>query len=256
MKKLYGFYGGSRMYGFPLTEKSDWDYYSVGLSSKVSIHRIYPNIKLHQKKRSENLDVEKVELASFITYLMNGLVFQIESLFVHKSWMDYLDPRFKELVLDKKHLFIDRCALLENVGSNIEMVRKKTPADIAKLKAQVLASNPSRKIVAGISRMNDEYQRKGYYHRDYLHNIRIAASVLYFMKHDIYPLDNLSKCDPTTFDLCCAIKENPDSYCRGALDEALDFYLRQLEKINLDGDEEKFRFDGGYAQNVIATLYS
>lgn len=256
MKKLYGFYGGSRMYGLPNTATSDWDYYSVCTSSKVQTYKIYPSIKLHQKKRFENLDVEKVELAAFITYLMNGFVFQVESLFVHQSWMDYLDPKFKELILDKRNLLIDRCALLENIGSNIEIVRKKKPEDILKLKQTVLASNPSRKIAAGVTRMSDEYQAKGYYHKDYLHHIRIAASVLHFMKHDIYPLSDLKICNPEAFALCSEIKLNPDRFSRQELDDALDHYLKDLERIDLEGDEEKFRFDGSYAQKAIGLLYS
>lgn len=254
MKKLYGYYGGSRLHGFPLTEKSDWDYYSVGTSKFIKPYKMYPNIKIHQKKRSEALDVEKTELCSFITYLMNGFVFQVEAMFVPKNWMDYLDPKFEELVLKNRHKLIDRCSLIENFGSNIETVRRKTAPDIAKLKEMVLATKPSRKIVQGVSKMYDEYARKGYYHKDYLHHIRIAASILGFLKNDFYPLE-LGKTDPKSFEICSDIKLNPDKYARKDLDEILDSYIKDIQTFNLENDEDKWCFDGPYAQSVINSFY-
>jgi hypothetical protein len=251
MKKLYGYWGGSRLHDFPTTDNSDWDYYSVGISSHVTPYKIYPNVKIHQKKRTPNLDVEKVELCCYFTYLMNGFLFQVESLFVPKNWMDYLDPKFESLVLNQKHLLIDRTQLIENVGSNIESVRRKTVSDIELLANRVLTGNPPQKIARGVTRMRDEYRAKGYYHKDYLHNIRIAASLLYFLKNDVYPLATLRTSDPAAYKICCEIKAHPDRYTRADLDGVLNTYLHDIDKVNIENDEEKFRFDAGHALGVL-----
>lgn len=255
MKKLYGYYGGSRMYGFPVLETSDWDYYSVGTSRHITAYKIYPNIKLHQKKRSFTLDVEKVELCSYLTYLMNGFVFQVESLFVPQNWMDYLDPNFGELVLKNRHLLIDRCQLLENFGSNVDLIRKKTKADIAKLKAGVLSSTRNEKLIRGVSKIYDEYEAKGYYHKDYIHHIRMAACILSFLEYDTYPIANLKEADPVAFQMCSDIKNEPNRFTREELDKFLNIYLTAFDKFNLDNDEEKFRFDATYAQKVVGHFY-
>lgn len=239
------------MYGFPTTATSDWDYYAVGWSDKIKPYKFYPNIKIHQKKRTPNLDVEKVELCAYLSYLMNGFVFQVESLFVPRNWMDWLDPKFEELVLNKKHLLIDRTRFIENFGDNVDITRRKTVADIEKLKNEVLARKPGPKIANGVTKMLDEYKAKGYYHKDYLHQIRIAACILHFMKTDVYPLTTLKEADPSAFEFCSALKTEPGRFSRAELDAFLDEYLHNIDKCSLENDEEKFRFDTGHALNII-----
>lgn len=244
------------MYGFPTTETSDWDYYSIGLSSKVTPYKIYPNIKIHQKKRTPNLDVEKVELCAYFTYLLNGFLFQVESLFVPRNWMDWLDPKFESLVLNQRHRFIDRTVLIENVGSNIDTVRRKTVKDIEKLRVDTLARNPPKKIAKGIERMTEEYRQKGYYHKDYLHNIRIAACLLHFLRTDEYPLTKLEEVDPVAYDVCSLLKKEPAHFSRQELDQILDTYLFDIDKVDLENDDKKFRFDTSYALSTVKELYS
>ncbi len=255
MKKLYGYYGGSRAYGLPTNEHSDWDYYSVGTSTKVTPYKIYPNVKIHQKKRTKGLDVERVELCAYFSYLMNGFAFQVESLFVHQSWMDYLDPRFEDLVLNKKNLFIDRGQLIENVTCNIQNFRKKTVADIAKLKDNIERSPTSKKIVEGVGNMYEEYRLKGFYHKDYVHGIRLAASLAYFLKHDIYPYQ-LQIFDKDAYQACAFLKAYPsNNMTREQADTILDRYLSKIEEVDLSDDEDKFRFDSTHALQTLKKFY-
>ncbi len=255
MKKLYGYYGGSRAYGLPLNKWSDWDYYSIGTSTQIQKPQIYPLIKLHQKKRTTGLDVEKVELCAYLTYLMNGFVFQVESLFVHQSWMDYRDPMFEDLVLNKRHLLIDRSRMVDNLCENIYSVREKKFKDIEALRDRNLKGRPPLKIVNGLNKMYDEYKIKGYYHKDYIHNIRLAASVLYFLKNDIYPV-RLGEFDPEAFATISEIKERPHDFERKDLDAKLDRYLHAIETHSLDDDEDKFRFDSIHALKILKEFYA
>ncbi len=190
-----------------------------------------------------------------MTYLMNGFVFQVESLFVPRHMMDFLDLRFDELILKNKDKLVDRCQLVENFTCNVDMVRKKTVADIDKLRKNVLASNPSTKLAKGVIKMHEEYARKGFYHRDYLHQIRMAASILYFLKNDVYPLE-LENVDKEAFVRCCEIKTNPDKFSRAELDEFLDIYLKQIDIFNMEDDEKKWSFNTPYVQKVISSFYS
>ncbi len=255
MKKLYGYYGGSRAYGLPQTESSDWDYYSVGTSTKIKPYKIYPNVKIHQKKRRLGLDVEKVELCAYFTYLLNGFAFQIESLWVHKSYMDYLDPVFEDMVLNHRHLFIDRGQMIENVTCNIELFRKKTVEDIEKLKVNVYKQTDSTKTRMGVDRMLEEYKTYGFYHKDYLHGIRLAASLAYFLKHDVYPY-SLGDFDKPMFEYLSFLKNHyANNHSRQDLDKVLDGFLKQIETADLDGDEDKFRFDSGHAMKTLKLFY-
>jgi len=158
-------------------------------------------------------------------------------------------------VLDQKHLFIDRTRLLENIESNIQSTRNRTMADMERVKANVLARTRTEKIVAGVGKMYDEYLRKGYYHRDYMHSIRIAACVLHFMQTDHYSLKT-EEFDPIAFDMCCSIKQNPDKFTKKELDDFLDSYLGRIDRFDLEGDEEKFRFDAMHVQKSLVALYA
>lgn len=255
MKKLYGYFGGSDMYGLPAIGSSDTDYYAVGTSTRIKEPKIYPQERVHIKKRTAKLDVEHLELCAYFTFLMNGFLFQVESLFVPDDRTHAVDPDFRRLVLDKKNLLIDRSRLLENVEGNIKFVRSRTTKDIEGVKDRALKATTSEKVRQGVLRMHAEYVAKGYYHRDYLHHIRIAASVANFLRTDNYVL-NLANCDPEAHKMCCDIKENPNKFTRKELDEFLDPYLDFLNMTNLDGDEDKFRFDASYAQKTLAEFYA
>jgi hypothetical protein len=254
MKKLYGYYGGSRAYGLPQTESSDWDYYSVGTSTKIKPYKIYPNVKIHQKKRTQGLDVESVELCAYFTYLMNGFAFQVESLWVHKSFMDYLDPVFEEEVLNKRRLFIDRGQLIENVTCNIESFRKKTVEDIQKLRTDVYNHTANPKLRAGVDRMLQEYKDKGYYHKDYLHGIRLLASLVHFLKTDIYPI-KIGEVDKPTGLILDTLKTHPAAAKRSELDCVIDKTLEALATYGLNDDEDKFRFDSVHALSTLKKFY-
>ncbi len=255
MKKLYGYYGGSRGYGLPQTESSDWDYYAVGTSSKVTPYKIYPNVKIHQKKRTPGLDVEKVEICAYLTYLMNGFAFQVESLWVHKSFMDYLDPQFEDLILNQRNLLIDRCQLIENITCNIEQFRKKKVEDIQKLRNETYRRTKNPKLLAGVDNMLEQYKLYGFYNKDYIHGIRLAASLAYFLKHDVYPY-KLEDFNKSAFGIISFLKKYPmNNQSKADLDKILDGYLQQIVTADLTEDEDKFRFDSSHAMKALKSFY-
>lgn len=255
MKKLYGYYGGSRAFGLPLTETSDWDYYSVGTSRHIVPYKIYPNVKIHQKKRTATVDVEKVELCSYFTYLMNGFAFQVESLWAHKSFMDYLDPVFEAEVLQKRNLFIDRNQLIENVSCNIEIFRKKKVEDIAKLRIEVFSRTQDQKVRDGVDRMLQCYKEYGFYYKDYLHGIRLVSALLTFLKTDVYPI-KVTDGDSVVAGVLSNLKQFPGTFSKGFLDQIIDDKLAKIREIDMDDDEDKFRFDASHALNTLNKFYA
>lgn len=243
------------MYGFPRTALTDVDYYSIGLCPQLKKKTIYPEPKIHQRKLRTNIDVDAVELAAFFTYLMNGFILKLEALYVPSKYVHTLNDQFKELVLDKKHLFINRVQILENLTSNIYDVKRRTIKDIENLRVKVLQRNTDKKALDGVDNMLAEHRVKNYYHKDYINSIRLAANFLYFLKNGVYPVE-LENYDKTAFDFCKDIKLNPNKFSREALDQFLDSYLENIDAFNFDGDDEKFRFDACYAQKVIDNLYA
>lgn len=242
------------MYGLPKVESSDKDYYAIGTYKDLGGEaRLYPRKRWNQKKRTKAWDVEYIELCAFFTYLMNGHIFYVESLFVPKNAVHIKNDKFERLVLDNVPKLIDRNQVLDNIFENAEHIQARNLEWVELLRSKILPTNPEKKIIAGIERMHQEFIRKGFFHRDYLHAIRVASSSISLMKDGVYGTQ-LADFDPEAFEFCSRLKQRPEDFEKKDVDQFLESRLDILKKFDFILDDQ-FEFNTSYVQSVIKEFY-
>lgn len=254
MNTLFYYIGGSDAYGLPKVATSDKDHYFIATYKDLGGKpKIYPNIKWHQKKRNASFDVEKLELCAFLTYLMNGHVFNVETLFIPKENIKHVDDKFDQLILRQYKRLIDRNRVQDNIFENAHALKERTLEDIEKIRHELITSAAEKKIRTNINKIHDEYLVKGFYHRDYLHAIRVASSATMLMKEGFYATQ-FGDFDPDAFKFCAELKKGAP-FTKKEVDDFLDSRLKILAEFDFIHDSD-FQFDMAYAQEVIQEFYS
>lgn len=234
MKCLCKTVAGSRQHGTNKPE-SDYDERFVFLYDD---YRTLIGINAYEQSvitnKTEMIDCVGYELRKFLGILKTSSFVHIEMLYSDEFLL--LDPKFKELVIDQRHRFVN----VEKLKLSFESYFRRK-LNISSVMADTLVNRTGKGAT-----LTSKY---GYDPREVVHTIRLGFCAKMFLETGIYPI-KVEKYDKQVHELIMRVKQHPEDFnasnAKAFAEEALNGLVNT--KIN-------YTFDEQYANQVALEFY-